>query len=226
MAVRSPSSILSNSSMAHTPLSASTSAPPSSTSSLVVWAPRRGRGTDCQTDAMCTCDTAHARQAEGAAPQPDPVTPCSHTLLSRPALMPARPPPLGCSFSGKMALAPVPRSYVPRDTLRSLRSYPPLTGLRITAAVRPTPEEPLPVVYTARGMTRDTYLCRGRDGWGGLVEGWRGRGGSERQEGPRQEGPSLQQNPPPRLVLLRSASSPHPAPWPSPRGSPPLRCLT
>ena len=33
-----------------------------------------------------------------------------------------------------------------------------MTGSRTTAAVRPTPEEPLPVVYTPRGLMLDTYL--------------------------------------------------------------------
>jgi hypothetical protein len=36
----------------------------------------------------------------------------------------------------------------------------PVTGSRTTAAVSPTPELPLPVVYTPRGASVEMYLCR------------------------------------------------------------------
>ena len=51
----------------------------------------------------------------------------------------------------------------------------PVTASRTTAAVRPTPEEPLPVVYTPRGDTDDTYL-RGGSGGGGVSGGGNGEG--------------------------------------------------
>src|SRR4051812_620768 len=37
------------------------------------------------------------------------------------------------------------------------RTISPVIGSLVTAAVRPTPEEPLPVVYTARGEMLVTY---------------------------------------------------------------------
>ena len=122
--------------MQHMPLSASTSAPPSSTCMPAAQLPlpsssqwKQSSG-DCFSHLDVHCHTMAEpafRVLQGTYMQLDGI----HT----------RPQ---SSFQAS-------RSCVEGSTDSAQHTISEVTGSRCTAAVRPTPEEPLPVVYTARG---------------------------------------------------------------------------